>query len=120
MPLRQFWFFPVASSISKATATSRNVESLNAHCKPSFWLAGPIPPPWVPVTLLQLLVGFPVPTGSSSGNSIWTLFSLERPLLVPRYCKFGVGQGLGRVLALFQDCKFSAQTSTLKLRISPK
>ena len=99
---------PVATLISKSRTTSRNVESLNAPRKRYFWLAGQILPPWVPVTLLQLLGGFPVPTGSSSGNSIWPLFSLDRPLLVLRYRKFGAGQGLGRVLALFQDCKFNA------------
>src|ERR1017187_6776113 len=72
-PRRQFWFFPTANSIPKANATSRNVESLNAPRKPYFWLAGSILPPWVPATLLQLLVGFPVPDGSSPGNSTWSL-----------------------------------------------
>jgi hypothetical protein len=39
VPMRQFWYFPVAISISKANANGRNVESLNAPCKPYFWLA---------------------------------------------------------------------------------
>ena len=69
--------FPVAILTSKANATSRNVESLNTPRKPSFWLAGAIPPPWVPVTLLQLLVGSPVPTGNSSGNPVLPFFSSE-------------------------------------------
>src|ERR1017187_6906384 len=107
MPLRQFRFFPVAISISKANATSRNVESLNAPRKPSFWLTGSIRPPWVPVGLLQLLLGFPVPAGSCSGNSVLPFFSSE-PYFSFSYCKFGAGRGLGRVLALFQDCNFNA------------
>ena len=109
MPRRQFWFFPVVISISKASTTSRNVESLNDPRKRYFWLAGQFQPPWVPGALLQLLLGLPDTTGSSSGKSGWALFSLGRPLLVLRYRKFGAGQGLGRVLALFQNCKFNAQ-----------
>jgi hypothetical protein len=60
-PRRQFWFFTTANSIPKAPR------------KPYFWLAGSILPPWVPATLLQLLVGFPVPSGNSSGNPTWSL-----------------------------------------------
>ena len=79
MPLPQFWFFPVPISISKASTTCRNVESVNAPCKPHFWLAGSFLPPWVPGTLLQLLVGFPVPSGNSSGSPVLPLFLFRPP-----------------------------------------
>ena len=63
-------------------ANAEIVEILNAPRKPHFWTAGRIPPSWVPGALLQLLVGRPSPTGSSSGNSVWSLsssFSFSAP-----------------------------------------
>jgi hypothetical protein len=66
----------------------RNLESQEISCKPHFWTAGQIHPPWVPGNLLQLLLGSPSLTGSNSGNSIWPLscsFSLSATAnLVPR------------------------------------
>src|ERR1039457_4517890 len=75
--LKHSSILPAAISISKSATTSRNVESLNAPRKSHFWLAGPILPPWVPVGLLQLLLGFPVPAGSSSWNPVLPFFSSE-------------------------------------------
>jgi hypothetical protein len=68
--------FSVAIPKSKAHANLIKIEFREISCKPSFWLAGQFRPPWVPVAPLQLLVDFPVPTGSSSGDSVLLFFLL--------------------------------------------